>query len=110
MQASPGFQHFTTDDALFYPLGDGPARLWLRPADVRRGDQQGSELQRQREAGGRITPHLHLSAFGGANNTRDFNSRTIGVALRLLANRLPGTTNLRVRAVPDWRGNQPLGN
>ena len=26
MQASPGFQHFTTDDALFYPLGDGPAR------------------------------------------------------------------------------------
>ena len=43
----------------------------------------------------------------GAGNRR---ARPTGVALKLLANRLPGTTDLQVRAVPDWRGSQPLGN
>ena len=111
MQASPGFQYFTTDDALFYPLGDGPARpAGFDPLMYEGTTSKGANYNVNAKLEVRITPHLHLSAFGGANNTRDFNSRTIGVALRLLANRLPGTTNLRVRAVPDWRGNQPLGN
>jgi tetratricopeptide (TPR) repeat protein len=109
MQASPGFQYFTTDAAPFYPLGNGPA-VPFGPVTYDDTHNRGATYNVNARLEYRLTAHLHFSAFGGANNTRDFNARTIGVALRLLANRLPGTTNLRVRAVPDWRGNQPLGN
>jgi hypothetical protein len=109
MQASPGFQYFTTDAAPFYPLGNGPA-VPFGPVTYDDTHNRGATYNVNARLEYRLMAHLHFSAFGGANNTRDFNARTIGVALRLLANRLPGTTNLRVRAVPDWRGNQPLGN
>jgi tetratricopeptide (TPR) repeat protein len=108
MLASPGFQYFTTEDSPYYPLGLVPSSS---DSLVYEGTtRKGANYNVTAKLEVRIAPHLHLSAFGAANNTRDFNSRTIGVALKLLANRLPGTTDLRVRAIPDWRGNQPLGN
>jgi hypothetical protein len=58
----------------------------------------------------RLTPHLHLVAFANANNTRDFNQQVVGIGLKLLGQRLPAARELSVRAIPDWRGNQPLGN
>jgi len=63
------------------------------------------------EPSGKIGPDPSWSGHrlmeDGAGNRR---ARPTGVALKLLANRLPGTTDLQVRAVPDWRGSQPLGN
>jgi len=111
MQASPGFQYFTADAAPFYPIGIGSAPV-VSLATQMYDDQhrKGATYNVTARLEYRIAPHVHLSAFGAANNTRDFDAHTIGIALRVLANRLPGTTNLRVRAVPDWRGNQPLGN
>ena len=110
MQMSPGFQYFTADAAPFYPIGMGPAPAPFTTPVYDDQHRRGATYNVTAHLEYRLTPHLHLSAFGDANNTRDFDSRAIGIALKLLANRLPGTTNLRVRAVPDWRGNQPLGN
>jgi hypothetical protein len=111
MQVSPGFQYFTADAEPFYPLGIGSTPASAFATEMYEDQQRrGATYNVTARLEYRVAPHWHLSAFGGANNTRDFNARTIGIALKLLANRLPGTTNLRVRAVPDWRGNQPLGN
>lgn len=110
LQASPGFQYFNADSALIYPLGIVPAVR--SPFDAAAYDEQkgkGANYNVFAKAEYRIAPHWHLAIFGGANNTRDFNTSTIGVSLKLLANRLPASTNLRALAVPDWRGNQPLG-
>jgi hypothetical protein len=40
---------------------------------------------------------------------RDFDSRMAGVALKLLARPLPTSTDLRVKSIPEWRGNRPFG-
>ena len=109
MQLAPGFQYFTADAAPFFPIGIGTAEPFS-PLVYDEQQRRGATYNVTAQLEYRLTPHLHFSAFGGANNTRDFDARAFGIALRLLANRLPGTTNLRVRAVPDWRGNQPLGN
>jgi hypothetical protein len=111
MQAAPGFQYFTADAAPFFPIGIGSApAVSLAPQMYEDQHRRGATYNVTARLEYRIAPHWHVSAFGAANNNRDFDARTIGIALKLLANRLPGTTNLRVRAVPDWRGNQPLGN
>jgi tetratricopeptide (TPR) repeat protein len=111
MQASPGFQYFTSDAAPFYPIGIGSAPAASLATEMYEDQRRtGATYNVNARLEYRIAPHVHLSAFGAANNTRDFDARSVGIALKVLANRLPGTTNLRVRAVPDWRGNQPLGN
>ena len=111
MQVSPGFQYFTADASPIYPLGIGstpPSAFATETYDEQQ--RRGATYNVTARLEYRIAPHWHVTAFGGANNTRDFDARTVGIAVKLLAYRLPGTTNLRVRAVPDWRGNQPLGN
>jgi hypothetical protein len=55
-----------------------------------------------------IAAHWHLGAYAATNNARDYASRSAGVTLKLLARPLP-TTDLRVKSIPDWRGNQPFG-
>ena len=110
LQASPGFQYFEADKAPIYPLGIVPAVRDPFDANVyNEENSKGANYNVFAKVEYRIAPHWHLAVFGGANNTRDFNSSTIGVSLKLLANRLPASTNLRALAVPDWRGNQPLG-
>jgi hypothetical protein len=111
MQVSPGFQYFTADGAPIYPIGIGstpPSAFATQTYDEQQ--RRGATYNVTARLEYRLAPHVHLSAFGAANNTRDFDARAVGIAVKLLAYRLPGTTNLRVRAVPDWRGNQPLGN
>ena len=111
MQVSPGFQYFTADGSPIYPIGIGstpPSAFATQTYDEQQ--RRGATYNVTARLEYRLAPHVHLSAFGAANNTRDFDARAIGLAVKLLAYRLPGTTNLRVRAVPDWRGNQPLGN
>mgnify|MGYP003694311361 CR=1 FL=1 len=50
-----------------------------------------------------VAPHLHLEAFAGANNARDFASRTSQLRLKLDLSQMPAGTHLPVKPIPDWK-------
>jgi tetratricopeptide (TPR) repeat protein len=111
IRISPGIQHFYEASSPLYPTGailtpPEPFAPLVYPEQTRTAPNYDIALR----ADYRLTPHLHLIAFANANNTRDFNQQVFGIALKLLAQRLPAARELSVRAIPDWRGNQPLGN
>jgi hypothetical protein len=53
-----------------------------------------------------VSPHWSVEGFAMANNARNYASQTVGVALKLLVERLPTTTDLHPKAIPDWRGSR----
>jgi tetratricopeptide (TPR) repeat protein len=56
-----------------------------------------------------FSPHSYIEAFATANNAKNFASQTVGVSLKLFISRLPTTTDLHPKAIPDWRGRPPFG-
>ena len=56
-----------------------------------------------------VSPHWYVEGFATSNNARNYASQTVGVALKLLVERLPTTTNLHPKAIPDWRGRRQFG-
>jgi tetratricopeptide (TPR) repeat protein len=111
IRISPGIQHFVEASSPLYPTGailtpPEPFAPLVYPEQRRTAPNYDVGFR----ADYRLTPHLHLVAFANANNTRDFNQQVFGIALKLLGQRLPAARELTVRAIPDWRGNQPLGN
>jgi tetratricopeptide (TPR) repeat protein len=111
IRISPGIQHFVEASSPLYPTGailtpPEPFAPLVYPEQTRTAPNYDVGFR----ADYRLTPHLHLVAFANANNTRDFNQQVFGIALKVLALRLPASRELSVRAIPDWRGNQPLGN
>jgi cellulose synthase operon protein C len=55
-----------------------------------------------------VAPHLHLEAFAGANNARDFASRTFQLRFKLDLSQMPAGTRLPVKPIPDWKGSRPV--
>jgi tetratricopeptide (TPR) repeat protein len=59
--------------------------------------------------GYRLAPHLYFDTFANASNGRNYATQTVGFSLKFMVNPLPTHTDLHVKSVPDWRGNQPFG-
>lgn len=55
-----------------------------------------------------IAPHWYFGAFFQANNARDFASQSFGFTLRLLTSPVPTGTPLRLKTIPNWRGDPPF--
>jgi hypothetical protein len=111
IRVSPGIQHFHEASSPLYPTGailtpPEPFAPMVYPEQTRTAPVYDVGLRAEY----RLTPHLHLIGYANANNTRDFNQQVFGISLKVLAQRLPAARELNVRAIPDWRGNQPLGN
>jgi hypothetical protein len=57
----------------------------------------------------RFSPYSSVEAFASANNAKNYAGQTVGVSLKLFLNRLPTTTDLHAKALPDWRGRRSFG-
>jgi hypothetical protein len=55
-----------------------------------------------------VAPHVYLEGFAGANNARDFASRTFQIRVELFLSRVPTGTHLPVKPIPDWKGSRPV--
>jgi cellulose synthase operon protein C len=84
-----------------------PTLLSSTPSYYLGSEREGLNYSAAARVDYRIGGHFSLGMFASANNARDYDSRSIGVSLKLLTNRLPATTGFRLKAVPDWRGRQP---
>ena len=103
---SGGMQYLQQDASAFYPVsphsavvspGSYPSRRSTTPnydADIRLGYH--------------ISPHLYLDAFATANNARDYYAQSVGFTLRFMVDRIPNSTDIFVKAIPDWTGRQPF--
>jgi tetratricopeptide (TPR) repeat protein len=107
--ASPGYQYFAEDASPYYPLGITVEPEPFAPLVYDAHEHQGPNYNVRFRANYRLAPHWHVDVFAAANNTRDFDSRTVGVTLKLLARPLPTSGDLRVKGIPDWRGNRAFG-
>ena len=104
IRASAGAQYIAQDATPVFPTGVFDSEA-IYQADVNRAANYDVLLR----LAYRLAPHWFLGVQAGANNTRSFRSQTAGVTLRYLFRRLPTNTELRVKSIPDWRGNQPFG-
>jgi len=109
ISASGGLQYAVEERSPFYPLQ--PLTFPLQPLispyyeqTIRRGPNYNAAFRLDYQ----ITPHTYLGILAQANNTRNFNSQAVGVTLKILMNRLPATTDMRVKTLPDWKGTDPF--
>lgn len=107
--ASPGYQYFTESSAPYYPTGLAVPEPF-DPGVYAAQEHQGPAYNVVARVDYRLARHWHFGAYAAANNARDYNSRSAGITVKLLARPLPTATDLRVRSIPDWRGNQPFGD
>jgi len=104
ISAGVGVQHIVEDAAPYYPTIRGLLSQPTYQGQTRTGPNYNLSFR----VDYRLAPQVSLIAFATANNARDYAARTIGISLRILTQRLPTGTGLRVRSVPDWRGRQPF--
>ena len=107
--ASPGFQYVSEDPSPYYPLGITVEPEPFAPLVYDAHEHTGPNYNVRFRANYRLAPHWHLDLFAAANNARDFDSRMVGVTLKLLARPLPTSGDLRIKSIPDWRGNRAFG-
>ncbi len=106
IRAGLGAQYFTDDKSTFFPTRVNailPAQGFYN-SQVHTGPNYSFALR----LGYKLAPHLYFDTFATANNARDYNTQTVGFSLKLLVHRLPTNTDLQVRSIPDWKGNQPF--
>jgi hypothetical protein len=102
VSVSGGSQYSLEKQAPFYPLQ--AVNTLFYDETVRRGPNYNVQLRMDYQ----ITPYAYWGVFAQANNTRNFNGQAAGVTLRILMNRLPATTDLHLRTIPDWKGIEPF--
>ncbi len=103
IDASAGLQYFRADAAPFYPLQSFAPRP-AYDAQERMGPNYNVSLHLDYRPAAR----WYVRFYASANNARDYATQTFGITIRLLGQRLPTDTNLRLKSIPDWRGNQPF--
>jgi hypothetical protein len=101
ISASAGIQSIKADGA---PLDPTRSDVLFYAADSRRGTNYSASFRLEYH----IANHVYIQAFAGANNTRDYSSRTVQIALKFLLNRVPTGAHLALRSIPDWKGNRPF--
>ena len=107
IRASLGAQYIQQDSTPFFPTRFNivlPKQgTFASTTDI------GPNYSFEGRLGYRVAPHVYFETFATANNARNYASQTVGFSLKIMARRLPTTTDLHVNSVPDWRGNQPFG-
>ena len=101
--ASGGVQSISQDGAPFDPMRRESPEASYDP-DTRRGANYNLSLRLDYH----VAAHVYLGAIAGANNARDFASRTFQITVKCLLGRVPAGTHLPVKAIPDWKGHRPL--
>jgi hypothetical protein len=102
ISVSGGTQYSLEKEAPFYPLQ--PLNTLFYNETIRRGPNYNVQLRLDHQ----ITPYAYWGVFAQANNTRNFSGQAAGVTLRILMSRLPATTDLHLRTIPDWNGIEPF--
>ena len=104
LSASAGLQAIREDASPYYPTRPLAGQTYY-PSHVTTGPNYNIAAQLEYH----VSPHWYVQGYATANNARNYSSQTVGFALKLLVERLPTTTSLHPKAVPDWRGRAPFG-
>jgi hypothetical protein len=102
---SGGFQSIREDPSPYYPTRPLVGQPYYE-SHVTTGPNYNFAAHLEYQA----SSHLYIEGFATANNARNYASQAVGVGIKLLIERLPTSTNLRPRALPDWRGKPPFGS
>ena len=103
VSVSGGLQSIREDAAPYYPTQPLADQSYY-PSHVTAGPNYNVSARLEYH----LSPHWYVEGFATANNARNYASRTVGFALKLLVKRLPPATNLHPNAIPDWRGRPPF--
>jgi hypothetical protein len=104
ISASAGLQSIREDASPFYPTRPLAGQTYYQ-SHVTTGPNYNVAAHLDYH----VSPHWYVEAYATANNARNYATQTVGFALKLLVERLPTTTGLHPKAVPDWRGRAPFG-
>ena len=99
---SAGLQSIQQDGAPFDPRSDSLESPY--DPDTRRGANYNLAFRLAYH----VAPRVYLEGFAGANNARDFASRTFQIRLNVFLSRVPTGTHLPVKPIPDWKGSRPV--
>jgi cellulose synthase (UDP-forming) len=103
--ASGGVQAIVQNGAAIYPTrSDSDSLEPPYDPDHRRGANYNLALR----AAYHVAANVYLEGFAGANNARDFASRTFQIRLTCFFRQLPAGTRLPVKTIPDWTGSRPV--
>jgi hypothetical protein len=100
---SAGLQSIQQDGAPFDPTRSDSLESPYDP-DTRRGANYNLAFRLAYH----VAPRVYLEGFAGANNARDFASRTFQIRLNVFLSRVPTGTHLPVKPIPDWKGSRPV--
>jgi hypothetical protein len=104
--ASLGSQFFSEDPSPYFPLS--PLKVQLAsPTDYYAGQSKtGANYNLVFKMGYRMAPNWYIGAFVNANNTADYSSQSVGFNVRYLLRQSPGSYDLQLNSIPDWKGAQ----
>jgi cellulose synthase operon protein C len=100
---SAGVQSIQQDGAPFNPTRSDSLESPYDP-DTRRGANYNLAFRLAYH----VAPRVYLEGFAGANNARDFASRSFQIRLNFFLSRVPTGTHLPVKPIPDWKGTRPI--
>jgi hypothetical protein len=107
-----GARHIRLDRTPYFPLGP-PADALVSPFDrdlfYEQTEHTEPDYNVNLRFNVRMSSYVHLGVFATVNNARDYLAQRVALTLKVLTQRLPTSTSLRVRSVPEWGGNQPFG-
>jgi cellulose synthase operon protein C len=98
-----GVQSIQQDGAPFNPMRSDSLESPYDP-DTRRGANYNLAFRLAYH----VAPRVYLEGFAGANNARDFASRSFQIRLNFFLSRVPTGTHLPVKPIPDWKGTSPI--
>ena len=105
IRAGLGAQYFSEDKSPFFPTSANSALTQgFFNSQVHTGPNYNFGLR----LGYKLAPHVYFDTFATANNARNYATQTVGFSLKFLVRRLPTNTDVQVRSIPDWKGNQPF--
>ncbi len=103
---SGGMQYLQQDASPFYPISPHSAVVSRGNYPSTRSNTPNYDAEIR--VGYHISPHLYLGVFATANNARDYYAQSVGFTLKFMLDRIPTSTGLFVKSVPDWTGKQPF--
>lgn len=103
---SGGMQYLSEGRSLLYPVlpTSTPVVQGYYASDTSTAPNYDLNLR----LGYRVAPHVYFSTFATANNARNYYDQSVGFSLNFMVDRIPTHTNLRVKSIPDWKGNEPF--
>jgi len=102
LAGSLGMQFFSEDATPYYPLLSPTLANPSYPGQSKTGANYNLEFK----MGYRMAPNWYIGAYANANNTADYSSQSVGFNVRYLMMQSPGSNDLQINSIPDWKGVQ----